>query len=98
MGLDFKIGVKARDRFRLHSHRGDNWTVGGDKNAKEESIEKERRWGGAVGKKRKERKGPGTKPGLGKFWLGGKERERDQGGGREQVTPEMVVPEIRPGR
>lgn len=32
-GLDFKMGVKAGDIFRHLSHRGDNWTVGGD-NAK----------------------------------------------------------------
>lgn len=77
--MDFEIGVKARDRFRLHSHRGDNWTVGGDKNAKEESIEKER--------KEKRRKEPGIKPWR-TLCLGGKESQRGQAGGREQVAPE----------
>lgn len=39
-GLDFKRRVKAGDRFRHHSHRGDNWTVGGDENRKKERKER----------------------------------------------------------
>ena len=41
VGLDFKRGVKVGDRFRHHPRRGDNWTVRGEKNAKEESTGKE---------------------------------------------------------
>lgn len=76
MELDFKIGVKARDRFRLHSHRGDNWTVGSGKNTKEESI----------GKERKE-KSQGANHGENFAWEL-KKGKRDQVGGREQVAPE----------
>lgn len=79
MELDFKIGVKARDRFRLHSHRGDNWTVGSDKNTKEESIGKE-------GKKREE-KSQRANHGENFAWEL-KKGKRDQAGGREQVAPE----------
>lgn len=86
MGLDFKIGVKARDRFRLHSHRGDNWTVGGDKNAEEESVEKERE------KKERKRKDEGPNPRENFGW------EVKKGRGIKGQKPEIVVREIRPGR
>lgn len=58
-GLDFKKGVKAGDRFKHHSHRGDNWTVGGDENRKEERKER--------------RKEPQTRPKR-ILRLGGRER------------------------
>jgi hypothetical protein len=38
MGLDFRIRVKAGNRFRHHSHRGDNWTVRGDEDTREDYV------------------------------------------------------------